>query len=123
MIDHNMGFVFEPWLQTIKLKTLVEAIARFKPVRHVTVQDIQAAVQPADAETIAKLNLDLTARYYTIHTKTPIATGQFFEYGAADFRIVRLLSWGDYGYYEAVGQDTKEPLLVVTPEEPEGGGE
>lgn len=117
MIDHDMGFVLDGWLQPIKLKTLVDAIVRFQPVKAVTVQNIDAMVQPADAEVIAKLNLDLTARYYTIHSTVPLATGQFFEYQGADFRIVRLLGWGDYGYHEAVGQDTKEPLLEPLPDE------
>lgn len=112
MINHDMSIVFAGWLQIIKLKTLVDDVVRFKPVRTVTIKNIQAVVQPASAELIAKLNLDMTAKYYTIHTTTPLATGQFFEYKGADYRITNLLSWNDYGYYEAIGQDTKEPLLV-----------
>lgn len=120
--DMDMGDTLDEWSQTIKLKTLVDATVRFQPVKAVTVADILAVVQPPRPEVIAKLNLDLTARYFTLHTRTPVVTGQFFEYKGADYRIVELTDWSDYGYYEAIGQDTKEALLLPLPPEPDEGG-
>jgi len=118
--DMDMGDTLDEWSQPVKLKTLTQVMERFQPVRAVTVAEILAVVQPTSAETIAALNLDRAVRTYTIHSKTALATGQFFEYNGADFRIVQLLGYGDYGYYEAVGQDTREALLLPPPDPDEG---
>ena len=109
----NMAHVLNRWQQPVTLKTLVAERERYKPVEFVTIETIQAVVQPPRPQVIAALGLDMAARYYTIHSKTALQVGQFFEYDGADYRIIELLGWGDYGFYEAIGQDTKKPLLVV----------
>ncbi len=109
----NMSHVLRRWQQSIILKTLVAAVERYKPVKAITATTIKAVVQPPKPQVIAALGLDMAARYYTIHSPTALEVGQFFQYNGADYRIVELLGWGDYGFYEAIGQDTKEPLLVV----------
>jgi len=73
-------------------------------------------VQPADKERLAVDQIDYSLEYIWIHSVTPMAIGQYVEWNGRDFKLVPFRKgFGQYGYVEAYGEETKLPLLEATP--------
>jgi hypothetical protein len=111
-----MSDVLTEWSQPVKLKTVTETTLDFVPARTVTAASIMAVVQPADAEKLQVDQIDYSLEYIQIHSVTPMAIGQYIEWDGRDFKLVPFRKgYGQYGYSECVGEETKLPLLVPTP--------
>lgn len=111
-----MSDVLTEWSQPVKLKTVTETTLDFVPTRTVTAASIMAVVQPADAEKLQVDQIDYSLEYIQIHSVTPMAIGQYIEWDGRDFKLVPFRKgYGQYGYSECVGEETKLPLLVPTP--------
>ena len=115
----DMSDVLDDWLQPIVLKTVTKDTGAFDindidnpDGETVTTQTIQAVVQPAEKDKLNADNIDWSLEYQTIHSKTQFVEGQFFEYGGRDYKIISSLPYGDYGYYEGVGEETKRTVLA-----------
>lgn len=112
----DMSDVLTEWSQPVKLKTVTETTVDFVPTRTVVAATILAVVQPADAEKLQVDQIDYSLEYIQIHSVTPMAIGQYIEWNGRDFKLVPFRKgYGQYGYSECVGEETKLPLLVATP--------
>lgn len=112
----DMSDVLTEWSQAIKLKTVTITTADFVETKTVVVADILAVVQPADPEKLQVDQIDFSLEYIQIHGVTPMAIGQYVEWDGRDFKLVPFRKgYGQYGFVEVVGEETKLPLLVATP--------
>lgn len=112
----DMSDVLTEWSQPIKLKTVTETTVDFVPTRKVSVVSIMAVVQPADPEKLQVDQIDYSLEYIQIHSVSPMAIGQYVEWQGRDFKLVPFRKgFGQYGYVECVGEETKLPILVATP--------
>lgn len=112
----DMSEVLTEWSQPVVLKTRTETSVDFLPVVVVTAANIMAVVQPADPEKLQVLQIDFSLEYIQIHSVSPMAIGQYVQWDGRDFKLVPFRKgYGQYGYTEAVGEETKLPLLVPTP--------
>lgn len=112
----DMSDVLLEWEQPILLKTKTTASVDFVETEIVTVETVQAVVQPADKTKLKLDSLDWAKEYVLIHSrKTDMAAGQFIEWQGRDFKIVGPNgNYSDYGYVELVGEATNAPALVAT---------
>lgn len=112
----DMSDVLTEWSQPVVLKTRTETTVDFVPTVNVAAQEIMAVVQPADPEKLQVDQIDYSLEYIQIHSVSPMAIGQHVEWQGRDFKLVPFRKgFGQYGYVECVGEETKLPLLVATP--------
>ena len=112
----DMSDVLTEWSQAVKLKTVTITTLDFVETKTVVVADILAVVQPADPEKLQVDQIDFSLEYIQIHSVTPMAINQYVEWDGRDFKLVPFRKgYGQYGYVEVVGEETKLPLLVATP--------
>ena len=112
----DMSDVLTEWSQPVKLKTVTETTVDFVPTRTVVAANILAVVQPADPEKLQVDQIDYSLEYIQVHSVTPMAIGQYIEWDGRDFKLVPFRKgYGQYGYVEVVGEETKLPLLAAAP--------
>lgn len=112
----DMSEVLTEWSQPVALKTVSETTVDFAPTITIVGANIMAVVQPADPEKLKVEQIDFSLEYIQIHSVSPLAIGQYVEWDGRDFKLVPFRKgYGQYGYTEAVGEETKLPLLVATP--------
>lgn len=112
----DMSAVLTDWSQPVILKTVTETTIDFIPVVNIAAANIMAVVQPADPEKLQVDQIDFSLEYIQIHSVSPMAIGQYVQWNGRDFKLVPFRKgYGQYGYTEAVGEETKLPLLVPTP--------
>lgn len=108
----NVSDVLDCFLQSVVLKTVTTTSVDFEESESVTTQTIRAVVQPADMDKLNADNIDWSLDYQLLHTKFTISVGQYIEYKGRDYKIISLKNYGDYGYVEAVIEQTKRALLT-----------
>lgn len=112
----DMSDVLTEWSQPVKLKTVTNTSLDFVETEAVLVFDIMAVVQPADPEKLQVDQIDYSLEYIQVHSVSPMAIGQYIEWDGRDFKLVPFRKgYGQYGFVEVVGEETKLPLLVATP--------
>lgn len=112
----DMSDVLTEWSQAVKLKTVAVTTVDFVETETITAADIMAVVQPADPEKLKVEQIDFSLEYIQVHSVSPMAIGQYIEWNGRDFKLVPFRKgYGQYGFAEVVGEETKLPLLVVTP--------
>lgn len=112
----DMSDVLTEWSQPVKLKTVTTTSVDFVETQSVLVFDIMAVVQPADPEKLQVDQIDYSLEYIQVHSVSPMAIGQYIEWDGRDFKLVPFRKgYGQYGFVEVVGEETKLPLLVATP--------
>ena len=112
----DMSEVLTEWSQPVVLKTISETTIDFVPIVTITGATIRAVIQPFDPEKLKVEQIDFSLEYIQIHSVSPMAIGQYVEWLGRDFKLVTFRKgYGQYGYTEAVGEETKLPLLVPTP--------
>jgi hypothetical protein len=109
-----MADTLDEWSQPVIVKTVTQATIDFEPVDQVAVRTIQAVVQPAQKEKLNADQIDWSLRYLLVHTTDPLAIGEFVEYNGDDYKIIEPGDWQDYGYTEAIAEETKRTPLVET---------
>lgn len=111
----DMSDVLTEWSQAVKLKTVAVTTVDFVETETITSAEIMAVVQPADPEKLKVEQIDFSLEYIQVHSVSPMAIGQYIEWDGRDFKLVPFRKgYGQYGYVEVVGEETKLPLLVVT---------
>lgn len=106
----NVADVLIDWEQPVTFKTVDITTVDFEEVRVVTPTPRTAVVQPADPERITVEQVDWSMRHYTVHSRYPIDVAQYIEYQGVDHKVIQLLAWGDYGYWEVVIEEMKEAI-------------
>lgn len=110
----DMSDTLDEWKQPVVVKTVTQETIDFEPVDQVAVRTIQAVVQLAQKEKLNADQIDWSLRYLLVHTTGPLTVGEFVEYKGADYKIIEPGDWQDYGYTEAIAEETKRDLLVET---------
>lgn len=112
----DMSDVLTEWSQPVVLKTRTETTIDFVSTVIIAAQGIMAVVQPADPEKLQVEQIDYSLEYIQIHSVSPMAIGQYVEWMGRDYKLVPFRKgYGQYGYTEVVGEETKLPLLVPMP--------
>ena len=108
----DMSGVLDDWSQPIILKTKCIKTVDFVETESIEKIDIMAVVQPADPEKLNVDQIDFSLEYIQIHSKSPMAIGQYVQWNGRDFKLVPFRKgYFQYGYTEAVGEETKLPLI------------
>jgi len=110
----DMSDAFDDLLQQVIIKTVTTTTVDFVKTSAIVGQRINAVIQPADRNKINKDVMDWNLRYVQVHTKQRLNVGQFVQYMGEDFKIVQPGQYGDYGFYDVIAEQCKEPLLTVT---------
>lgn len=103
----NMSSTLLGWTQSVSLKTATTTTVDFVPTTSIASQTIQAVIQPAQKEVLAPAEIDWSLNYITVHSVSQIDIGQYIEYNGVNYKVVQILQYGDYGYYEVVGEEVK----------------
>jgi len=110
----DMREVLTEWEQPVKLKTVSVTTIDFIETQIVTVENKRAVLQVADKEKLNIDSLNWSKSYRLIHSKFPIDIDQYIEANGKDYKIVGLEDYSEYGYFAAVGEETKKALLVAS---------
>lgn len=109
----DVSDALEEWVSDYTVKTLTRTTVDFEPVDVVTPRTVRAMVQPADPQRLQTLaGLDWSLKYITIHSLDAVAVGEYIEYRGVDYKLVSATDWSDYGYYKAIGEQTKRTPLT-----------
>ena len=115
--DMDMSDVLNCFLQPVIHKTVTGETGAFDindigtgGGEDVTSVPIQAVVQPADKDKLNTANIDWSLDYQMFHTTTDVSEGDFIEYSGRDYKIISRAPYGDYGYYELIGEETKRTV-------------
>lgn len=111
----DMSDTLDEWALPYTIKTVTETTVDFVRVPVVTGRIIDAVVQVADKNKLNVEAIDWSLRYLQIHSSSEIANGEFLEFQGEDYKIIDNGDYQLYGFTEAVAEQTKQPLLVVTP--------
>lgn len=111
----DMTDALTEWEQSVELKTRTETTVDFEAVVKVASRGIIAVVQSANKEDLKLDSLDWSKEYLLIHARVKIEVGQFIEKGGKDYKVVSPADYMDYGFCAVIAEETKLPLLVVTP--------
>jgi len=111
----DMSDTLEEWELPYTLKTATETTADFVRAPVVTGRTIEAVVQVANKNKLNTGAIDWSLRYLQVHSSSEIANGEFLEFQGEDYKIIDNGDYQLYGFTEAVAEQTKQPLLVVTP--------
>ena len=110
----NVSSALLGWTQPVLVKTVTETTADFQPVTVVTGENVQAVIQPTKKTQLNADTLDWSQPHITLHSETLLELGQLVERNGADYKVVEVQDWTDYGYCEAVCEATRRPVVEVT---------
>lgn len=110
----DMSDTLDEWAVPVKVKTVTRITSNFAPVDTVTQRTINAVVQVAQKNSLKSDQIDWSLRYLTVHTISMLENGEFVEYNGEDYKVIDNGDWSAYGFTEALVEQTKKPLLVVT---------
>ncbi len=110
----NVSSALLGWTQPVLVKTVTETTADFQPVTVVTGENVQAVIQPTKKTQLNVDTLDWSQPHITLHSETLLVLGQLVERNGADYKVVEVQDWTDYGYCEAVCEATRRPVVEVT---------
>lgn len=111
----DMSDVLLEWEIPVLIKTETKTRVDFVDTFIITGDPHLAVVQPAQKEQINPDILDWSKEYVQVHDRQQIDIGQYIEWQGRDFKIIQRGNYGLYGYYEVFAEETKLPLLQVTP--------
>ena len=111
----DVSEAMDGWLSDYLIKTVTKTTVNFEADDTVAGRTIQAMVQVAQKEKLNPDQIDWSKKYILVHSPDPINVGEYIESNGEDYKIIEPGDWQAYGYTEAVAEQTKQTLLVVTP--------
>ena len=109
----DVSDALEEWVSAYTVKTLTRTTVDFEPADVVTPRIVRAMIQPADPQRLQILaGLDWSLKYIAVHSLDAVAVGERIEYRGEDYKLVSSTDWSDYGYYSAIGEQTKQASLT-----------
>lgn len=111
----DMSDVLTEWELPRLIKTVTITSVDFVQTEVVAGRTQNCVIQVAEKEKLNPATIDWTLEYLMIHSKLGIQQGEYVEYQGADYKVIGRGPWGSYGYTEVIAEETKRPLLVVTP--------
>jgi len=110
----NMSRTIERSAKPRTVKTVMRATVDFIETEYIESRTINAVVQPAQKDSLKSENIDWSLRYLTIHTVSQLQNGELIEYGGEDYKIIDNGNYQEYGYTEALAEQTKRAVKVAT---------
>ena len=107
----NLSSILSSWAQVVGLKTVTTTTVDFVASQSISSVNIDAVVQPAQSEVLQALDIDFSLRYIQVHTISALTVGKYVTYDSSDYKVIRLLPYGGYGYYEAICEEVKGGLI------------
>lgn len=111
----DMSDVLTEWAVPVTLKTLTKTTVDFEPTVAVGTATISAVCQPTEMRVLQAAQIDTSVEHWTFHSATEFGIGQFIEHLGKDYRIVRMMAWGEYGYWEGVGERVRGNIEDLAP--------
>lgn len=111
----DMSDVLDEWGQPVTFKALTRTTVDFKPVVSVAARPAEAVIQPTDAKTLVAAQIDTAVAHWTFHSPSKFEEGEFIEHEGVNYRVVRMMAWGDYGYWEGVGELVRGNIEDLAP--------
>lgn len=109
----DVSDALEEWVSDYTVKTLTRTTVDFEPVDVVTPRTVRAMVQPADPQRLQTLDgLDWSLKYVLVLSLDAVAVGEYIEYRGEDYKLIPATDWSGYGYYKAIGEQTKRTPLT-----------
>lgn len=107
----NVSAALGPWSDTYAVKTVTRTTVDFVEQQSVATRTITAVIQPADPNRLRAESIDWSLRYIRIHSRDPVAVGEYVTFEDVDYKLISVTDWQRYGYVAAVGEETRRPLL------------
>lgn len=109
----DMSEVLTEWEIPVIIKTITRATVDFVPTNTITTRTVRAVVQVPTKERLVASGMDYSQVSWWIHSKEKINNGEYLEFNGKDYKIIDNDAWELYGYTDALGEATNEPLLVA----------
>ena len=103
----NVSAMLTAWGQDLTIKAVTESTTDFVVTRTVTTSVIKAVIQPTRPEDMRSEQVDWSLKHFTLHTPDAIVVGQFVVIAEHDYLVISVTDWSDYGYCEAVVEETR----------------
>lgn len=116
----QVGMALGGWTSPVTVKAITRTSQDFVITETVAFRTIQAMVQPTQKTLLNAAVLNWQQAHITIFTPDPVNNGELVEYAGADYRIVQVNNWLDYGYIEAICEATNAALVAETITPPGG---
>lgn len=107
----DMSSALSGWTQSVTLKTVTTTTIDFEPSTAIASTPIMAVVQPADKKRLNQDAIDWSLLYILVHSVTQLNVGQYIEYNGINFKLISLGAYGEYGYYEATGEQVRGNII------------
>ncbi len=114
MMLPNVKNALTGWMQPVKVKAVTRTTVDFVLSESVTVRVIPAVVQPTQKTNLNAATLNWSQPHITIHTPERVHLGEVVEWMAADYKVVEVADWSQYGNCEAVCEATGKAVLQET---------
>lgn len=106
----DMSDVLAEWSVPVTLKTVTKTTVGFEPIVNIDTQPITAVCQPTDMRTLVAAQLDTSVEHWTFHSVSEFGVGQVIEHLGTNYRIAGMQAWGQYGYWEGMGERVRGKL-------------
>lgn len=111
----NMASVLTRWAEPRTVKTVTRQTVDFIESDVVTSRTIKATIQPADKNKLNADAIDWSLKYIAVHSLDTVQNGELIEYQGEDYKIIDNGDYQAFGFTDAVAEQTKRPLVQVTP--------
>lgn len=111
----DMSDALEEWKLPYTVKTVTKQTVEFVESNIIVGRTIEAVVQVAQKDKLNSDQIDWSLRYLLVHSGSELQNGEYIEYQGEDYKIIDDGNYQLYGFTEAVAEQTKRTLLVVTP--------
>ena len=103
----QVGSTLKRYEQPVVFKRGVQAVVGYLPVFTYTDDPARACIQHPRSQDLRNLEIDDSLRYIKSlsRTKYPIAMGDLITYKGADYKVVSVQPWDDYGYFRAIAEE------------------
>lgn len=109
----DLSEVLDAWSEPRLIKTVTTTTVDFVESVQVAGRTRDVMDQPANKVRLQALSIDYSLRYLQFHSVDPIYIGEYVEVGGVDYKIIEAGDYQRYGFTDAIGEETRKPLLVV----------
>lgn len=111
----DVSQVLNDWVVPVTIKTVTKATVDFVATNVVTSRSQDCVIQVADKSKLNSKTINWNLRYLMVHSKSAIEMSEYITFDGEDYKVIEKGNWTSYGYIEVVAEQTRKPLLVVTP--------
>lgn len=108
----DMSNVLRGWEQVVKIKNVTRSTTDFVETDVVVEREQTCVVQVAQKSNLNSVTIDWALDYITIHSREAVLLGEYVEFQEADYKVISLGNWNQYGYREIVAEATGKSLIT-----------